>query len=371
MGDGRRVVFFGATGYTGRLAVHAAAERGMELALAGRDRTRLEALRDELPSRPEVIVADSRNPSSLHAVARGAAVVCSTAGPFTELGAPLVEACLDAGAHYLDSTGEQRWVAACFDRYGDEARERGVVLCPSMAYEVAVADCAAAVAARELGELEEVLIVYAVHRFGTSRGTKLSALRSIEDQGWQWEAGGRRLETPGSDVRRAVLPEPVGPRSLVSFPSPEVLTVPRHLHTERVRTFLAVPEKLGAVLALAAPRLPGLLSGRLGTWARKAVEHVPRGPAEARRKEARSLVVAVARAKDGRARSVAVHLEDPYGLTGEILVIGARNLVDGGIAPGFRAPSEVAKDPGAFLQLLARRGAETEMVEADLLAAAG
>jgi hypothetical protein len=62
---------------------------------------------------------------------------------------------------------------------------------------------------------------------------------------------------------------------------------------------------------------------------------------------------------------VVVRLEDPYGRTGEILVTGASHLVDGGIAPGFRAPSEVARDPGAFLQLLAARGAATEVLEAE------
>ncbi|MFW6049621.1 MAG: saccharopine dehydrogenase family protein [Myxococcota bacterium] len=363
-----RVVFFGAAGYTGRLAARAAADRGMPFAIAGRDRARLEALRQELPGEPEVIVADARNPASLRDVARGASVVCSTAGPFTELGAPVVEACLEANAHYLDTTGEQRWVGACLDHYGDQAAERGVVLGPSMAYEVAVADCAAAVAARGMDQVEEVIIAYAVHRFDLSRGTKLSVLRAIQDPGWQWEAGARHPESPGSDVRHAVLPEPVGPRSLVLFSSPEAVTVPRHVRAERVRTYVAVHDKLGPMLALTAPRLPGLLSSPLGRWARSAVEHMPRGPEEQRRKSARSMVIAVARAKDGAARSVVVRLEDIYGLSAEILVIGASNLVDGGIEPGFRAPCEVAKDPAAFLQLLAARGARTEMVEADVLA---
>jgi short subunit dehydrogenase-like uncharacterized protein len=363
-----RIVFFGATGYTGELAVRAAAARGIPFTMAGRDRSRLEALQAELPTATEVVVADARDASSLDAVARPGAIVCSTVGPFGELGAPLVEACVRNGAHYLDTTGEQAWVARCLDQYGAGAEARGVVVAPSMAYEVAVCDCAAAVAARGMAEARELIIVYAVHRFGTSRGTKLSVLRAIEEPGWQWEVGERRLEPPGAQVCRGVLPEPVGPRALVSFASPEVITVPRHVRTARVRTYLAVPEALGGLLARVAPRLPALLSGRIGDFARRAVEEGPRGPAELRRKRARSTCVVVARGSDGSARSVVVHLEDPYGLTGDILVQGASNLVDGGIAPGFRAPREVARDPAAFLQLLASRGAETQMLEADLLA---
>jgi short subunit dehydrogenase-like uncharacterized protein len=369
MAQDPRVVFFGAAGYTGRLAVKAAAARGIPFALAGRDRTRLEALRADLPGEAEVIVADARNPASLDAVARAGAVVCSTAGPFSDLGAPVVEACLRHGTHYLDTTGEQGWVADCLDRYDQQARDRGVVLCPSMAYEVAVCDCAAAVAARGMSEVAEVLVVYAVHRFGTSRGTKLSVLRSVSDAGFQWEGAARRTELPAADVRRAILPEPVGPRALVSFPSPETVTVPHHLRVGRVRTYLAVPEQLGPLLAAAAPRLPSLLDGAVGHLLRRAVEQLGPGPSEHSRKRARSTCIAVARSRDGAARSVRVHLEDPYGLTGEILVIGASNLVDGGIAPGFRAPSEVARDPAAFLQILAQRGAGTEVLDADLLAA--
>lgn len=368
MAEAPRVVFFGATGYTGRLAVQAAAARGIPFVLAGRDRRRLEALRTELSLDAEVIVADVGDPGSLDAVARAGAVVCSTVGPFRDMGAPVVEACLRNGAHYLDTTGEQTWVADCLDRYGEQARERGVVLGPSMAYEVAVCDCAAAVAARGMGEVAEVTIVYAVHRFGTSRGTKLSVIGSITDPGLQWADGARRAEPPGADVQRAVLPKPLGARSLVSFPSPEVITVPQHMRVAQVRTYLAVPEPLGPVLALGAPKLPTLLGGAAGRMVRRAVERLGPGPSASSRRKARSTCIAVARGRNGSTRSVRVRLEDPYGLTGEILVTGAANVVDGGIAPGFRAPAEVARDPAAFLQIMAAQGADTEVLEADLLA---
>ena len=63
----------------------------------------------------------------------GAKVVCNAVGPFARHGGEVVEACLAAGCHYADISGEQDWVIACDETYGPRMAERGLLLSPGIA----------------------------------------------------------------------------------------------------------------------------------------------------------------------------------------------------------------------------------------------
>lgn len=114
------LVLFGASGFTGRLvaeALHAATagttarEHGLRWALAGRDRARLEAVRDELGTQAPVLVADAHDAAALQRLVRQARVVITTVGPYQRHGEALVRACAEAGTDYVDLCGEPLWMA--------------------------------------------------------------------------------------------------------------------------------------------------------------------------------------------------------------------------------------------------------------------
>ena len=122
---------WGATGFVGQLvAEHLASQYSAEelsVALGGRNQSKLEALatdilretdsRDEIPT----ITGDATEPETLREIASQTAVVCTTVGPYTEYGTPLVEACIETGTDYCDLTGEVNWVREMIDRYHEEA----------------------------------------------------------------------------------------------------------------------------------------------------------------------------------------------------------------------------------------------------------
>ena len=56
--------------------------------------------------------------ASLTELFAGASVVCNTVGPFSKWGPEVVEACLAAGTHYIDTTGEQDWLITCDEKLG-------------------------------------------------------------------------------------------------------------------------------------------------------------------------------------------------------------------------------------------------------------
>lgn len=129
------VIVLGATGFTGQLVVEYLVETygvGGELrwGIAGRNRDKLEAVRQscvpaaqvqELP----ILIADSADKDSLLELAEQTQVVCTTVGPYARYGTPLVLACIEAGTHYCDLTGEVQWMARLIPQYQGAAQDSG------------------------------------------------------------------------------------------------------------------------------------------------------------------------------------------------------------------------------------------------------
>ncbi|MDJ0824180.1 MAG: saccharopine dehydrogenase NADP-binding domain-containing protein [Rhodobacter sp.] len=126
------IVLWGATGATGRRAAHHLArrcgEQNLRLAIGGRNREKLEAVRAELPeaSNPiPLVVGDSHDAAFLADVTAKATVVASTVGPFALYGSALVAACVENGTQYCDLTAEPQWMRAMIDAHEAKARETG------------------------------------------------------------------------------------------------------------------------------------------------------------------------------------------------------------------------------------------------------
>ncbi|SFB60697.1 Uncharacterized conserved protein [Amycolatopsis marina] len=128
------LVLFGGTGFTGGLTAEYLARTvpaGAAWALAGRNRTKLEHLRDRLtaidPACADLplLHADTGEPASLRTVAEAAKVIITTVGPYSDHGEPLVAACAAAGTDYVDLTGEPEFVDRMYLRHDATARRSG------------------------------------------------------------------------------------------------------------------------------------------------------------------------------------------------------------------------------------------------------
>lgn len=131
------ICVFGASGFTGKFIAQELyslpAMSGRRLALAGRDRGRLQAVLNSLvcnattaPPAVEIIVADANDSAAMAAMAAQCRVVLSCAGPFRYLGRAVVAACVASGADYLDISGEPEFLEACVLEFDVRARAAGV-----------------------------------------------------------------------------------------------------------------------------------------------------------------------------------------------------------------------------------------------------
>jgi short subunit dehydrogenase-like uncharacterized protein len=123
-------VLWGASGFTGQLTAEYLGERygvnqSLRWAVAGRKREKLAEVLQTIghPTVP-ILWGDSFDKQSLLDIASQTTTICSTVGPYTKYGSLLVEACVEAGTHYCDLTGEAGWVREMIDRHHLQAESK-------------------------------------------------------------------------------------------------------------------------------------------------------------------------------------------------------------------------------------------------------
>lgn len=337
MADERPLAILGATGYTGRLVVEHARKLGLRVRLVGRRR---EALEELAQPGDEIRVADARHEAELISAFEGAFAVASTAGPFLEVGTKPVGAAIAVGAHYVDSSGEQEFARRVYEGFGESAEEREIVLLTSFGFDYVPGDFAARLAAAELGDaVDEVIVAYASSSNATSPGTRRTLGFVLAQQQVAWENGFVPSRF-GKTTRRVSFPD--GEHTVVEWGGTEPLTVPRHTRVRRVRSYFRFPR----VVALAG------LAGPVAAPVLRRIGRVGGEPSPEKRGATRWTVVAEARSRAGGARATLTG-RDFYGLTGALLANGADALRAGEAnAVGALAPAE-AFDVRSFAARLA------------------
>jgi len=192
------VIVWGATGFTGQLVVEYLAQTygvdgALRWAIAGRNRSKLEAVRqsslaaaqrDQLP----ILLADSADRDSLAALVARTRVMCTTVGPYAKYGTPLVAACVDAGTHYCDLTGEVQWMARVIPQYQTAAEASGARIVHTCGFDSVPFDMGCWYLQQVMFERHGVYARQVKARVGRNRGaasggTIASILNMLEEAG--------------------------------------------------------------------------------------------------------------------------------------------------------------------------------------------
>jgi hypothetical protein len=199
----KRIVIFGATGYTGGLIAERLAAAGVRPVLAGRSESRLEALASRLGGL-EVVRADAMRANTVFAAAEGADVLVSTVGPFVKWGLPAVRAAVAAGCTYLDTTGEPEFIRRVFSEFDAPASRSGAALLTAMGYDFAPGVLAGALALSDAPDAVRVDVGYYALGGGPtslSAGTRESVVGVTLGDGHAYREGRVVTVRPAERVR--------------------------------------------------------------------------------------------------------------------------------------------------------------------------
>ncbi len=343
-----RIVLFGATGYTGDLTARAMVARGLTPVLAGRSEARVRALAEELGGL-EWATADVARDGSVRALVERGDVLVTTVGPFARHGEAAVRAAIDAGAHYLDCTGEPSFVRAVFERYGPDATDSALLT--AFGADWVPGNLAGALVLRDAGpgavRVEVGYYAPGPGLMALSGGTRASAASFILEPGFAWHDGRIVPDRAGSRLRRFALGG--GKHAAgVSVAGSEHYALPRLAPGLRdVDVFLgwfgpaSRPLRGVSKATSALTRVPGVRDG-LGALSDRLVKGSSGGPDARSRATHRTLVIAEAFDATGAMLAEAlVEGVNAYDFTAGVLAWGAEAAAGGAIAgTGALGPAE-------------------------------
>jgi short subunit dehydrogenase-like uncharacterized protein len=313
-------LIYGANGYTGELIAREAVRRGHKPILAGRNTEKLGTLAKELGLESRAFPLDKPQLDDIDAVLH-------CAGPFVHTSAPMVRACIDAGAHYLDITGE----IPVFEEILSMP-VTGVTLIPGVGFDVVPTDCLAAMLASRLPGATELELAFYSPGAEISRGTLKTMIESIGDGGAIRENGKIIRVPPAHDAKEIAFS--IGPRMAMTIPWGDVSTAFHTTGIPNIRVYTAASPKSIARMRRLRPFFPLLaikpIKRLLQSFANRRT-----GPDEARRASGRTYLWG--RVSDGK-RDVTMTMTTPEGYA--FTVISALAAVEQLLAS--------PKRPGAF-----------------------
>lgn len=329
-------MIYGANGYTGKLVVEEAVRRGLRPVLAGRSAAALEPMAQKhgLPVRAFAL----DNEQALRSGLNGIGLVLHCAGPFSATCAPMLEACLDVGAHYLDITGEIDVFAHCHAQDA-RAKQKGIVVLPGAGFDVVPTDCLAAQLKRELPTADSLVLAFEAGG-GPSPGTAKTSVEGL-GKGGRARINGEIKRVPLAWKTRSF--ERDGEqRFAMTIPWGDVYTAYLSTGIPNVEVYMGVPPATAS--RLRKLRILGPLLGLAPVQAllKKQVAKKVRGPSDGTRGKTGCVVWGEVRDADGN--EVRRRLRTPNGY--EITVTAALGIVGrllSGERPagGFYTPSRL------------------------------
>jgi short subunit dehydrogenase-like uncharacterized protein len=325
-------LLYGATGYTGRLILAEALALGLRPILGGRDERRLATLAASHGLRYRVAALD--DPGGLAASLDGIRVVLHAAGPFSTTSRPMVDACLHAGAHYLDITGEVLVLEAIAGRHAEAVR-RGVMLMPAVGFDVVPSDCLAAHVARRLPHARRLALGIS----GLTLATRGSARTFVE-----LPASSPRVRrdgvlvsvTPGTHERRFDYGDGARPSTCVSWG--DLTTAHYTTGIPDIEVYFETTPALSAGMASARAFGWLLATPPWQAFLKASTAFVPEGPTAAERAATSMTIVAEAEDADGRRVGARLRTPQAYTFTGASAAAVARRVLGDDVEPGFQTP---------------------------------
>jgi len=331
----KNILIYGANGYTAQLISELAIKEGVKLILAGRSVTKIEVLaqRHQLPRR----IFDLQSTAIVVDQLSDVGVVLNCAGPFTRTAQAMAEACIAAGTHYLDITGEIE-VFESLVKMDSQAKASGVMLMPGVGFDVVPSDCLAADLKRRMPDAHSLTLAFqAIGR--PSHGTATTMIENLH-RGGLIRRDGKLKSVPSAWATRSI-DFGNGPIKAMSIPWGDVATAWVSTSIPNIEVFMAAPTAM-RILAKTSHYFAGVLGSKwVSGWLQKHVDAGPAGPTQEQRQCGASHFWGEAINASGQRMSSRLETVDGYALTALTAWDIAKRTLDGQGRAGFQTPSQV------------------------------
>lgn len=332
-GSKTRFLLYGAYGYTGRLAAALAAEKQLDVVLAGRNKNALAGLGDRL-SLPTRVVG-LNDASQLSQALKDIVCVVHMAGPFAATFAPMLSACLATQTNYVDITGEIGVFEALWSRE-EEIKRAGITAVPGAGFDVVPSDCLAAYVTGKLAEPASLIIALRGLE-GASQGTLRTAIRQVSKPVLCRRTG---AIVALSDRSPRWIDFGSGDEPCVPISWGDVATAFHSTGVGNITVYFR-RTKLFRSANIVAMLFGSLLQTRIGQRGLAAiVRSLPEGPSKAERIGHRATIWAEAIDSSGRSSKASLSTPDAYDFTANSALEISSRISSLPVALGLVTPSQ-------------------------------
>lgn len=327
------LLIYGSNGYTGELILERALAEGARPILAGRTRDKIET--QAALSELEFRIFSLDDPEAIDKGLKDIKVVINCAGPFSRTAIPMAEACIRAGAHYLDITGEIQ-VFEDVAAMSEAAKKAGVMLMPGTGFDVVPSDCLAAHLKKRLpGATDLILAIQAIGK--PSRGTATTMMENIHKGGMIRKDGALTPVPSAWDTRDFDMGD--GPVQAMTIPWGDVSTAYHSTGIPNIKVYMAVPPQLRTMAKFS--RYFGWLLGSAPVQAllKRQIQAGPPGPSDEERAAGKSFLYGEAKDDSGTTVKTRLKTLEGYSLTALTAWAIAKRAQAQDAPPGFQTPS--------------------------------
>ncbi len=330
----KKWMIYGATGYSGQLIVEKAVQAGMKPVLAGRSMNKVKALAAKHNLDFQVFSIDTLAKSDILIAEMDLVLNC--AGPFSQTAAVMMAACLNQQAHYIDITGEIDVfeLAASMD---EQAKDKGVVLCPGVGFDVIPTDCVAAKLKQMMPDAIELALGFD-SRSGFSPGTAKTSVEALP-QGGKIRKDGEIITVPLAAKTRKI-DFGGGEKLAMTIPWGDVSTAYHNTQIPNIEVY--IPGSPGMVKQLKRMNWfkPILGLGFVQNLLKKRVDKKVKGPDKATRDKLKTYVWGEVKNAVGDVKEYRIKVNNGYEVTADGGVFVANALLGRRAdAAGYHTPS--------------------------------
>jgi len=326
-------LLYGSTGFVGDAIARLAVQKGTRPILAGRNADKLKTQANELGLEYRAFTLEDAK--AIDSALKDVTVVLHCAGPYFHTFKPMVDACLRVSRHYLDITGEIPVYEAIAAR-DTQAKAQGVMLLPSVGFDVVPTDCLAVHLKQRLPFATRLTLAFQIEGpAGHPPGTQRTMIEMIPFGNRVRHQG--RLEIPERGMKTRLIDFGKGTVHATRLTWGDVFMAYYSTGIPNIEDYVVFPEAVRRKMALLDYLRPLFKLAAVRNFLKRGVK--PGSTAEQRTKTSTHVWGEV---EDDQGRKAVSRLHGPEAgvvWTARTALATVQKVLAGNASPGFQTPA--------------------------------
>jgi len=332
----KKLMLYGANGYTSRLIIKELVGQNIKPILAGRNKEKITNLAEKHGFNSSIFSLEKSD--VIDEELKKIDVLINAAGPYSLTARPLIDSCIRTKTHYIDITGEIDIFVYAESKH-KEAKNAGIIICPGVGFDVIPTDCLSNLLKDKLPDANQLNICFFSENGKPSIGTAKTSIEGLSNGGRIRKDGIIEQVPLAHSVKEIDYGQ--GSKMAMSIPWGDVATA---YYTTGIQNIIVyIPRSKAGINKIRKQRkwLFILKSKFVQNYLKNKMEKkiINGGDTDEQRSKSKMWVWAEVKNKVGKIESGYFQVANGYDVTGYGAMFFAKNLMEKKFDGGYYTPS--------------------------------